>query len=222
MSEQEDLRREIEALRSRVQVVEDIEAVKKLTAQYMQAMHDSRWDDAVACFADEASYDHGGLGYYATKRDIITFYTEFVPKFEAGGGWAMDRLANPVIEIDGDSATGRWFLLTMLIDPDSQEAAWAIAVLEYEYVRERGQWKFKKNRCITEHSMVPYSTGWGKSALSQISNLETAEYSPYMDKWRAQGGKQRPSKLTRSTRGWTVPALECMSSAEAGQIDLKE
>lgn len=120
----------------------------------------------------------------------------------------MDRLGNPVIGIDGDSATGRWFLLTTLIDLDTQEAAWAIAVLEYEYVRQRGQWKFKKNRCISEHLMVPYSTGWGKSGHSRLSTLQNTEYSKYLEKWEAQGGKEIPSKLTRSTRGWTVPVHE--------------
>ena len=50
----ESLARELAALRSRVQLLEDREAIHRLTREYMQAMHDARWDDAVACFADEA------------------------------------------------------------------------------------------------------------------------------------------------------------------------
>ena len=58
----EDLTEEIRKLRQRVQTMEDREAIRDLTASYMQAMHDARWEDALECFAEEAEYDHGLLG----------------------------------------------------------------------------------------------------------------------------------------------------------------
>ncbi len=142
MQEISELREELEALRARTRELEDREAVRQLTAEYMQAMHDARWEDAVACFADDAEYDHGLLGALRGKRDIRHFYTEFMPAFEQAGGWAFDVLADPVIHVDGDRATGRWFLLTLLIDPETEEAAWSIATLEYQYAREPDGWKF--------------------------------------------------------------------------------
>ena len=81
---------EFAALKAEVRRLGNIEAVKKLTAEYMQAMHDARWDDTVACFSDRASYDHGALGHLTDKAAIRRFYTEFIrflarnPGIEAG------------------------------------------------------------------------------------------------------------------------------------------
>jgi hypothetical protein len=205
------LETELAALTAEVRRLGDIEAVKKLTAEYMQAMHDARWDDAVACFSDRASYDHGVLGNLMDKAAIRRFYTEFMPQYEQAGGWAFDMLTNPVITANGDTAEGRWFLFTLLIDPDTKEAAWNVATLEYVYAREADGWKFLSNRCISEHQSVPYATGWGQAGQSRVTSFTEAEAaaSPMnFDVVRSQGGKQRPGHLTRSIRGWTVPTLE--------------
>jgi hypothetical protein len=206
-----DAESELRALRAEVRRLGDIEAVKKLTAEYMQAMHDARWDDAVACFSDGASYDHGLLGQLMDKAAIRRFYTEFMPQYEEAGGWAFDMLTNPVISVEGDRAEGRWFLFTLLVDPDSKEAAWNVATLEYTYVREANSWKFLSNRCISEHQSVAYATGWGKSGRSRLTSFTKAEAAATpmnFDLIRAQGGKQKPGRLTRSIRGWTVPTQE--------------
>ena len=199
---------ELAEVRQRLTALEDREAIRQLTAEYMQAMHDARWDDAVACFADEASYDHGILGELRTKEDIQQFYTEFMPTYEEAGGWAFDVLANPVIEVSGDSAEGRWFLLTLLIDPDSEKPAWSIATLEYEYIRQRGEWKFYKNHCIHEHMLSPYEKGWGAAGGSHVSTVTEGAPQAHFEQIKRQGGKQRPGKRTRSIRGWSVPTLE--------------
>jgi len=202
---------DLEKLAAEVRRLGDIEAVKTLTAEYMQAMHDARWEDAAACFSDHASYDHGLLGRLMDKAAIRRFYTEFMPHYEEAGGWAFDMLTNPVISIDGDKAEGRWFLFTLLVDPDTKEAAWNVATLEYTYVRETDGWKFLTNRCISEHQSVPYATGWGKSGKSRVTSFTEAEAASTpmnFDLVRAQGGKQKPGRLTRSIRGWTVPTLE--------------
>jgi len=203
-----ELQRELAALRSRVRELEDREAVRQLTAEYMQAMHDARWEDAVACFADDAEYDHGLLGALSGKAAIREFYTEFMPAFEEAGGWAFDVLADPVIEVDDDRATGRWFLLTLLIDPDTQEAAWSVATLDYEYAREARGWKFKRNHCVHEHLLAPYDKGWGRSGGSKLPAAAQGTPEAHLAALRRQGGKQRPGRLTRSIRGWSVPTLE--------------
>ena len=206
-----DMESEMAALKAEVRRLGDVEAVKKLTAQYMQAMHDARWDDAVACFSDHASYDHGALGHLVDKAAIRRFYTEFMPAYEEVGGWAFDMLTNPVITVEGDRAEGRWFLFTLLIDPDTKEAAWNVATLDYVYAREAEGWKFLTNRCVSEHQSVAYATGWGKSGHSRVTSFTEAEATALplnFDQLRAQGGKQKPGPLTRSIRGWTVPTLE--------------
>lgn len=204
----ESLRAELAAMRQRVTELEDRDAIRELTHRYMQAMHDARWQDAVDCFADDAEYDHGLLGELRGKTDLRAFYTQFMPAFETAGGWSYDVLANPLIRVDGDRAEARWFLLTFLIDPDTQKPAWAMATLEYEYAREAQGWRFKKNRCIHEHILAPYDKGWGPEGGSKLPNAADALPIQHFDKIRAQGGKQRPGKTSRSIRGWTVPTME--------------
>ncbi|MEZ4280830.1 MAG: nuclear transport factor 2 family protein [Myxococcota bacterium] len=204
----EALRAELGALRKRVGELEDRDAIRELTHRYMQAMHDARFEDAVDCFAEDAEYDHGLLGELRGKPDLRVFYTQFMPAFESAGGWSYDVLANPLIRIDGDRAEARWFLLTFLIDPDTQKPAWAMATLEYEYAREAEGWRFKKNRCIHEHILAPYDKGWGPEGGSKLPNAADALPIQHFEKIRAQGGKQRPGKTSRSIRGWTVPTLE--------------
>jgi hypothetical protein len=199
---------ELAELRARLRSLEDREQIRELTHRYMQAMHDARWEDALACFADDASYDHGLLGYLADKQALRHFYTEFMPAFESAGGWAFDILADPVIEVKGDLATGRWFLLTLLTDPADGEAAWSVCTLDYEYKRERGAWRFFRNHCVHEHILVPYAVGWGRSAVSKLPEAAASTPPEHLARIRAQGGKQRPGPLTRSIRGWTVPTLD--------------
>jgi len=199
---------EVAALRTQVKDLQANKEICQLTNKYMQAMHDARWEDAVGCFADEASYDHGILGELRNKEEIHQFYTEFMPSFEEAGGWAFDILADPVIEVHGDKAEGRWFLLTLLIDPDTQNPAWSIATLDYEYIFERGHWKFYKNHCIHEHLLSSYEKGWGYQGGSHVSSGTEAMPLAHFDKLLQQGGRQSPGKHTRSIRGWTVPTLE--------------
>ena len=199
---------EVTALRKQIKDLKAREDIRQVTNKYMQAMHDARWEDAVECFSDDASYDHGILGELRNKDEIHKFYTEFMPSFEEAGGWAFDILADPVIEVHDDKAEGRWFLLTLLIDPDTQKPAWSIATLDYEYIFERSQWKFYKNHCVHEHLLSSYEKGWGNQGGSHVSSSTEAMPLVHFDKLLQQGGKQRPSKHTHSIRGWTVPTLE--------------
>ena len=90
---------EVAGLRKQVKDLQAREDIRQVTNKYMQAMHDARWEDAVECFSDDASYDHGILGELRNKDEIRKFYTEFMPSFEEAGGWAFDILADPVLSL---------------------------------------------------------------------------------------------------------------------------
>ena len=199
---------ELAELRARVRALEDREEIRQLTCEYMQAMHDARWEDALACFSDDASYDHGVLGNLPDRPALREFYTRFMPAFEGAGGWAFDILADPVVRVDGDRGEGRWLLLTLATDPDTGEGSWSMCTLDYEYRRERGRWKFQRNLCVHEHLLLPYDRGWGRSGASRIPDAAKDAPPEHFARIRAQGGKQRPGRLTRSIRGWSVPTLE--------------
>jgi hypothetical protein len=71
---------------------------------------------------------------------------------------------NPIIEVQGDTATGQWYLLepcTMVTAGSQPQAVWGTARYEEEYVKVKGEWKFK-----TVHLMPvfwsPFDQGWVK------------------------------------------------------------
>jgi hypothetical protein len=69
---------------------------------------------------------------------------------------------------------------------------------------------------VHEHLLVPYASGWGRSGASRIPDAAKDAPSEHFARLRAQGGKQRPGPLTRSTRGWSVPTLEPETGANTG------
>ncbi len=72
-----ELEREMAALKAEVRRLGDIEAVKKLTAEYMQAMHDARWDDAVAWARLDGPFAVGTTGVLKPKGGPkVTFVIE--------------------------------------------------------------------------------------------------------------------------------------------------
>jgi hypothetical protein len=82
-----------------------------------------------------------------------------------------------------------------------------MSTLDYEYLRERGRWRFHRNHCVHEHLLVSYAKGWGRSGVSRIPDATKGAPPEHFARLRAQGGKQRPGRLTRSIRGWSVPTL---------------
>ena len=69
---------------------------------------------------------------------------------------------NPQIEVEGDRATGRWYLLepcTML--EGGEQAVWGAASYEEEYVKVKGEWKMQ-NLVLTPSFWSPFDHGWVK------------------------------------------------------------
>jgi hypothetical protein len=71
---------------------------------------------------------------------------------------------NPSIEVQGDTATGRWYLLepcTMVTAGSQSQAVWGTARYEEEYVKVNGEWKFKKVHLMPVF-WSPFDQGWVK------------------------------------------------------------
>jgi len=69
-------------------------------------------------------------------------------------------VTNPLIEIDGDTATGHWHALVTATMPGPQ-AVWILGIYKDDYVRCPDGWKFKRLRFDTIASS-PYEQGWAK------------------------------------------------------------
>ena len=66
------------------------------------------------------------------------------------------------IEIDGDSATGRWYIFLPSTFRKGNQARWQGARYNEDYVRENGTWKIKHLRIAGPRMIADYETGWAR------------------------------------------------------------
>ena len=147
-----------QSIESRIQRLEDIEAIKQLKARYCSLCDEGYDADRLAeLFTDDAIWDGGSLGV-AVGREKIRKFFENTP---AVMPFAVHMVMNPVIEIDGDTATGCWYLFQAATFKPIDSALWGSARYDEEYVRVDGDWKFK-SLCLTSRFWTPYADGWEK------------------------------------------------------------
>jgi ketosteroid isomerase-like protein len=149
---------DLEQLEARLQRLEDIEAIKQLKADYCALCDEGYDEDRLAdLFTEDAVWDGGDFGVAAGREKIRKFFhnTPRVMPF------AVHMVMNPRIEIDGDSATGRWYLFqaATFAPGDERTPLWGAARYDEEYVRENGRWKFSSLR-LTSRFWTPFDEGW--------------------------------------------------------------
>jgi hypothetical protein len=155
----------MDELLARVRVLEDIEAIRKLKATYCYlcdaGLGDPRnRDELVSHFTDDATVDFGlGEGSTYTGKDgLQTFFGTVVP---AAVSFCMHMVHNPIIEVHGNHATGRWYYEAPTTDAASDRAQWMAGTYEEEYVRVDGRWKFASIKTKWKY-ISPYDQGWAK------------------------------------------------------------
>ena len=130
----------LEKLGKRVRVTEDIQEIKELQRRYVNALMCTEWDDAVDCFAENASIDVNLHEPVKGKVAIARWFKEVLCKTHAGK--EGDVVIHPIIKVDGDKATGKWLLYMMYFYPRTgQSLFWVQGFYNNEYVRENGKWK---------------------------------------------------------------------------------
>ncbi len=154
---------DLEALERRIRRLEDVEAIKQLKARY--AMYcDANYDaDALAeLFTADAIWDGGMLGRNEGREAIRQFFRGSSRRIT----FAVHNILSPIIEVDGDTATGTWYLLQACTYRDGNQAIWGAAVYTDRYVRESDGWKFQHVQ-ITSHFWTPFEEGWARTAFVQ-------------------------------------------------------
>jgi ketosteroid isomerase-like protein len=146
----------LEDIAQRVQTLEDVEAIKKLKARYCAGADERDEDKFVGCFTEDAVWDGGNFGHYEGKAAIREFFGT-IPQVLS---FAIHYVMNPRIEVNGDQASGYWYLLepcTML--EGGEQAVWGVAKYEEEYVRVDGEWKIR-NLILAPECWTPFEKGW--------------------------------------------------------------
>ena len=148
----------LEDLERRIQTLEDIEEVKRLKHRYCAACDDNFNADAIASlFTENAVWDGGDFGKLEGREAIRSFFQ----KASQNMPFAIHMVLNPIIEVNGDTAKGTWYLFQSCTFADPDRAIWGSARYDDEYIRVDGRWMIR-NIKVTSNFWTPFDQGWVK------------------------------------------------------------
>jgi uncharacterized protein (TIGR02246 family) len=155
----------MEAFERRIQILEDIEAIKDLKAAYAEACDDNYDPKRMApLFTEDAVWEGGEqFGSYHGRDAIVAFFAGVSKDIV----FARHFFVMPRLKVDGtDSATGRWYMW-MVGTFAGNKAAFLSGIEEEVYQKVNGQWLFKELTLRLDFA-TPYEEGWHKSPFGVI------------------------------------------------------
>jgi ketosteroid isomerase-like protein len=140
----------------------DIEAIKKLKARYIEAC-DGGWggrlshdhETMVALFTEDCVWDGGAYGQRQGREGLREYYRANDAAAKAS---AFHLLTNPIIEVDGDRATGRWHL-TIILSTAGGPSNLICGAFDDEYRRTDEGWRIHSSKFTTAVT-GEYSAAW--------------------------------------------------------------
>ncbi len=153
----------LEDIEKRLGVLEDVEEIKRLKRKYCAYCDDNYDADALAeLFVEDAVWDGGALRPRINGREAIR---EFFVAAKERLPFAIHMVLNPIIEVNGDTAKGTWYLFQPCTFAEGNRAVWGSARYDEEYVRVDGRWMFK-NLALTSFFWTPFDEGWAKTQMA--------------------------------------------------------
>lgn len=143
----------------RLQVLEDIEGIRKLKARYCQLCDDDHNPPALrALFVPDGVWEATVSGRYEGGAEIEGYFAGL----RASGliKTSAHNAMNPIIEVDGDTATGMWRLIMLYTaNAADHQPKYHRIIGSYRetYVRTPQGWRFKTLFCQVDES-APYMT----------------------------------------------------------------
>ena len=148
------------ALKQRITTLEDIDAIKRLKAEYCDICDDDHNQDRiVTIFADDGIWEGKGVGLARGPAELRKLFRSFQDRIS----FSQHNIFNPRIEVKGNEAHGIWYFMGPFTFRKSNRQAWLAARYEDDYVKLNGVWKFKHLRAIGRMT-APYETGWASKS----------------------------------------------------------
>lgn len=150
---------DLNELAQRLTRIEDIEAIKQLKARYCEICDDDHNPDRIASvFAPDGiweSQDYGTAQGHAAIQELFRGFQKLIC-------FSQHNVMNPIIEVDGNRATGRWYFFgpfTFTENGQPPEARWTALRYEDDYVKIDGEWKYQHLR-VHLRMHAPHADGW--------------------------------------------------------------
>jgi hypothetical protein len=119
----------------------DVEAIKQVKYRYVRALDTKRWDDFADTLTDDVVGDYGssvGEEHHFTNRvDLVNY----MRKSLGPAVITEHRVAHPEITVEGDEASGTWYLQDRVIVADFNFMLIGAAFYNDSYRRTDDGWK---------------------------------------------------------------------------------
>ena len=137
-------------LEQRVQRIEDAEEIRRLRYLYCEYGNLYDAESFAALFAPDAIWDGGdAFGRQEGLEQIEQMVRDAGERIR----FSAHYITNELIEVNGDSATGRWWLfMPCVLDGES---TWLFATYDDEYVKLDGRWLIKQDRPRRQELRTP-------------------------------------------------------------------
>ena len=169
----QELEAKVKSLENQVRSLQDMEEIKKLQRIYGYYLDYGMNEEIIELFSDNPeSVEIADHGVFLGKEGVKKFFREVLGQ---GGKKVPPELAlhlvmqhQGVVNVAGDGITakGRWqgWMVGVMLLAGVIRQIWGHGVYENEYVKENGQWKFKKIH-FNLTFQTPYEDGWLKTPV---------------------------------------------------------
>jgi ketosteroid isomerase-like protein len=114
--------------------------IRQLVASYADAVNRVDGDQWAKTWAENGAWVLPGLGAVAGKENVVNLWQQAMKGFE----FVAQLVYQGTVAIDGDTATGRWYLSEHLRPAGSSDGMFNIGTYADEYQKVDGDWLFTK------------------------------------------------------------------------------
>lgn len=135
-----------------------VEQIRALKHEYCWAFDAGDLHRLLDLFTDDAVCELGPFGTWRGKQEIENGYRDQMVASRVPGG-RLHSVTNALIAVDGDRATGRWYLVDYDIEPGTPQPVRLLATYADTYRREGGRWRFAVTSVTIHWSSTADVTG---------------------------------------------------------------
>lgn len=121
----------------------DVEAVRDVKHRYCWSFDTADLEGLIALFTADAVCELGPFGSWHGIAEIRAGYQAQMADSGVPGG-RLHSVSNDLIDVAGDRATGRWYLVDYDISPGTVNPARILATYADEYRREGDTWRIAR------------------------------------------------------------------------------
>lgn len=144
-------------LEQRIARLEAIDAIKQLKARYCEICDGGHEpDEIVTLFTPDGIWEGEGIGRAVGHDEIKKLFRGFQQSIS----FSQHMVQNPIIEVNGDHASGRWYFFGLFTYARNNQRRWQAARYHEEYAQVNGAWQIKRLSIAPPVMSARYETGW--------------------------------------------------------------